>query len=54
MRLLLGYTSVEIDGNVYAVHPIPGAEVKFVPQGEESRIDVSGTREIRLGVVYVE
>ena len=54
MRLLLGFTAVEIDGNVYEVDPIPGAEVKFVPQGEGGRTDVSGTREIRLNVVYVE
>ena len=54
MRLLLGYTAVEIDGNVYDVHPVPGAEVKFVPQTDEARIDVSGTREIRLSVVYVK
>lgn len=54
MRLLLGYTAVEIDGNVYEVHPIPAAEVKFVPQTEAGRIDVSGTREIGLSVVYVK
>jgi len=54
MRLLLGYTGVEIDGNFYEVYPVPSAEVKFVPQTEGSRIDVSGTREIRLSVVYVE
>ena len=54
MRLLLGYTAVEIDGNVYEVHPIPAAEVKFVPETEAGRIDVSGTREIGLSVVYVK
>ena len=54
MRLLLGYTSVEIDDLAYDVSPIPGAEVKFVPQAEGSRIDVSGTREITLSVIYVE
>jgi hypothetical protein len=54
MRLLLGYTAVEIDGNVYHVHPIPGAEVKFVPDTEAGRVDVSGTREIGLSVVYVK
>jgi len=54
MRLLLGYTAVEIDGNVYHVHPIPGAEVKFVPETEAGRVDVSGTREIGLSVVYVK
>jgi len=54
MRLLLGYTSVEIDGLVYDVSPIPSEEVKFVPQTEGSRVDVSGTKEIKLGVVYVE
>jgi hypothetical protein len=54
MRLLLGFTAVEIDGNVYEVDPIPGAEVKFVPQGDGARTDVSGTKEIRLNVVYVE
>jgi hypothetical protein len=54
MRLLLGYTAVEIDGNVYAVNPIPEAEVKFVPETEDGRVDVSGTREIRLSVVYVD
>ena len=54
MRLLLGYTAVEIDGNVYEVHPIPAAEVKFVPQTEAGRIDVSGTRGIGLSVVYVK
>ena len=54
MRLLLGYTSVEIDGLVYDVSPIPSEEVKFVPQAEGSRVDVSGTREIKLSVIYVE
>jgi len=54
MRLLLGYTSVEIDDLVYDVSPIPGAEVKFVPEAEGSRVDVAGTREIKLGVIYVE
>jgi len=54
MRLLLGYTGVEIDGNAYVVSPVPGAEVKFVPEAEGSRIDVSGSREIQLSVVFVE
>jgi hypothetical protein len=54
MRLLLGYTAVDIDGSVYPVHPIPGSEVKFIPEDEEGRTDVSGTREIGLSVVYVE
>jgi hypothetical protein len=54
MRLLLGFTNVEIDGNVFEVRPIPGPEVKFVPQVDESRVDVSGTKEIQLNVIYVE
>lgn len=54
MRLLLGFTAVEIDGNLYDVDPVPSSEVKFVPQSEGSRTDVSGTKEIRLSVVYVE
>lgn len=54
MRLLLGYTSIEIDGNVFDVNPVPGAELKFVPQVGDKRVDVSGSRRIRIGVVYVE
>jgi hypothetical protein len=54
MRLLLGYTSIEIDGNVFDVNPIPGAELKFVPQVGEKRVDVSGSRRVRVGVIYVE
>ena len=54
MRLLLGYTSVEVDGVVYDVSPIPSAELKFVPQGESRRVNASDTKEIRLNVIYVE
>ena len=47
-------TGIPASEYIYEVDPIPGAEVKFIPQGEGTRIDVSGTKEIRLNVVYVE
>jgi hypothetical protein len=54
MRLLLGYTSIEIDGKVFEVNPLSRTELKFVPQDGEKRVDVSGAREMRVRVVYVE
>jgi hypothetical protein len=52
-RLILGYSSVTVDGDTYVVEPQAGGEVKFYPRGEGHRKDYSGQRELTLGVVHV-
>ena len=54
VKLILGYASVQIDGNRFKVQQAEDGTVKFYPDHQGSRMDYTGEHEVTVGVVYVE
>jgi hypothetical protein len=54
VKLILGYASVQIDGNRFKALQEEDGSVRFYPDLHGSRKDYTGEHEVTIGVVYVE
>jgi hypothetical protein len=54
VKLILGYASVQIDGNRFKALQEEDGSVRFYPDHQVSRKDYTGEHEVTIGVIYVE
>ena len=53
-KIMLGFSGVRIGERDYDVEPASGTTLKFRPRVEDREINVSGTQDVRVRIVFVK
>jgi hypothetical protein len=53
-KLVLGFASIDIGGEVYEVEPDEAGAIRFYPRGEKGRKDYSGEQQLKIQVIHVK